>query len=675
MSFDVYKWGIILFLIFYNSDMKAQTQTDELFAQLLETINQDNPDEFEHAELIDQWNYFIKHPIDLNLTDKDELKKLFFLSEVQIQSIISHREHNGSFLDILELQTIQELDIPTIRLILPFVEINQSSVLTFGYPNQLFQKAEQELMIRFGNSHRVFSPSDQPENLYLGSPFRMLLRYKYNFQNKLFATVNMEKDSGEQFFRGSNTLGFDFYSGSIYLKDAGIVKKFIIGDYSLCFGQGLALWSGSGFGKGAVLSTIARQDYGLRPYSSLNEALFFRGISGTVALKKVLFTPFLSIKKFDASADESENEVSTLILSGLHRTESELNNQNRLGSFIFGANTRLSLKKLSMGFTAFQTRFDFPLAEGKHLYQRYDFHGDRLINTGFYYSYTFKNTYLFGEIANSNLSGKAVINGLMSSLSSGISLVLLHRDYSKNYHSFFSRALSESSSASNEKGFLAGAELKLGYQWDLFAYTDLFRFPWLKFRVDGPSKGFENFIRLSYKPNKKLKFIVQYKQQIKQENADISLKTTGLDDVERTNYRLELNYKINASITLRNRAELVAYKKASLQTEYGFLNYQDILYDPMSSRISANMRFGIFDTEGFNSRIYTYENDVLYAYSVPAYQGSGLRFYFNFRYSLSKNLDVWLRYAHMNFQEGKLSADAGKMNRDSDFRVQLRYHF
>lgn len=675
MSFDAYKWGIILIVMFYNSNIRAQTQTDELFAQLLETLNQDNPDEFEHAELIEQWNYFIKHPIDLNLTDKDELKKLFFLSEVQIHSIISHREHHGNFLDILELQTIQELDVPTIRLMLPFVEINQSSELTFGYPNQLFQKAEQELMIRFGNSLRVLSHSDQPENPYPGSPFRMLFRYKYNFQNKLYATVNMEKDSGEQFFRANNTSGFDFYSGSIYLKDAGIVKKLVIGDYSLRFGQGLALWSGSGFGKGAVLSTIARQDYGLRPYSSLNEALFFRGISGTVALKKVLFTPFLSIKKFDASAAESENEVSTLILSGLHRTESELSNQNRLGSFIFGANARLNHKKLSLGLTAFQTGFDFPFAEGKHLYQRYDFHGKRLINTGFYYSYTYKNTYFFGEIANSNLSGKAVINGVMSSLSSGVSLVLLHRDYSKSYHSFFSRALSESSSASNEKGFLAGAELKLGYQWDFFAYTDLFRFPWLKFRVDGPSKGFENFIRLSYKPNKKLKFIVQYKQQIKQENADISLKTIGLEDVERTNYRLELNYKITASITLRNRAELVAYKKASLQTEYGFLNYQDILYDPMSSRISANMRFGIFDTEGFNSRIYAYENDVLYAYSVPAYQGSGLRFYFNFSYSFSKNLDVWLRYAHKNYQEGRLSADAGNVNRDSDFRVQLRYQF
>lgn len=268
-----------------------------------------------------------------------------------------------------------------------------------------------------------------------------------------------------------------------------------------------------------------------------------------------------------------------------------------------------------------------------------------------------------------------MINGLMSSISAGVSIVLLQRNYSKNYHSFFSQALSESSGAFNERGFLAGAELKFNPDWEFFVYTDIFRFPWMKFRVDAPSGGYENLARLTFKPNKKLKLIAQLKQQIKQENPDYSLNSPGLEEVSKRNFRLEVSYKINESFIFRNRAELVDYQKGTANSEYGFLAYQDIVYNPMSSALSANARFGIFDTESFNSRIYAYENDVLYAYSVPAFQGSGLRFYVNTRYTFSKKLDLWLSYSNKNYHDNKINAGYDKPVNQSDIRLQIRYQF
>lgn len=655
--------------------VNAQIQTEEIFVQLLESLNQDEGIEYDHSELLEQWNYFRKYPLDLNKAGKEDLTKLFFLSELQISAILKHREDNGLFADILELQSIPELDIPVIRLIGSFTKVDLPYALPLNSAAELFKNSGQELILRLGTNLDKLIMSDQSGSEYPGSPMRILVRYRYNYLNKLYASVNMEKDAGEQFLGNRNAKGFDFYSGNVFLKDAGIFKKLVLGDFSLQFGQGLALWTGSGFGKGAVLNTISKPDYGLKPYSSVNEALFLRGIAGTIALKKVLFTPFISFRKYDASVSETGNEIRSIILSGLHRTETELENRNRLSSFLFGTNTRLSLKNFSLGLTAFHTRFSIPFGPGQRLYQQHDFVGNRLINGSMYYSYTFRNTYFFGEFAHSYRSGTAMINGLMSSLSAGVSILLLQRNYSKNYHSFFNQALSESSGASNERGFLAGAELKFNPDWEFFVYTDIFRFPWMKFRVDAPSGGYENLARLTYKPNKKIRFIAQLKQQTKQENPDYLLNSPGLDEVSKRNCRLEISYKINENFTFRNRAELVSYQKGSANSEYGFLVYQDVVYNPMSSALSANIRFGIFDTESFNSRIYAYENDVLYAYSVPAFQGSGLRFYVNTRYALSEKLDVWLSYSNKSYRDNKINPGYDNPINQSDIRLQIRYQF
>jgi hypothetical protein len=244
-----------------------------------------------------------------------------------------------------------------------------------------------------------------------------------------------------------------------------------------------------------------------------------------------------------------------------------------------------------------------PFGAGKSLYEQYEFQGNSLTNLGFHYDYALKNTYFFGEIAHSLNSGYGLINGLMTSLSSRVSLVLLHRKYTKNYHSFFNESVSEASNAVNEIGFYAAMALKFDSKWDLFVYSDFFQFPWLKFRVDAPSSGYELLAQLNYKMNKKFKISTRFKQQLREENVADLEDNFGLEAVDKQNYRLELIYALNDQFTLRNRAEVVRYKKGFLNHETGFLLYQDVIYKPLSSKLSGNLRFGIFDTQSFNSRI------------------------------------------------------------------------
>ncbi|MGY0037279.1 hypothetical protein [Pedobacter sp. NJ-S-72] len=132
---------------------------------------------------------------------------------------------------------------------------------------------------------------------YLGSPEKILLKYRYNFNDQVAISVLAKKDAGESFFSGASKTGFDFISGSLALYKTGRFKKIIAGDYSLQFGQGLSLWTGSSFGKGDDVSGIAKKDTGLKPYTSANEYSFFRGASLVYSLlKSIDLTSFISFR-------------------------------------------------------------------------------------------------------------------------------------------------------------------------------------------------------------------------------------------------------------------------------------------------------------------------------------------------------------------------------------------
>lgn len=660
----------------------AQDDDSDIIEKILDILSPDLGDEQDYSDIAERLNYYRKHPIDLNNATKDQLQELIFLSPIQINEILSHSLENGPFINVYELQSIRSLDIESVNLLINFVKVTLPTSFQDMTFKKLVQKADHDIMVRIGKileRQAGFSTlANSKEANYQGSAWRVLTRYRYNFSNSLAASLNMEKDAGEQFFDSSKNKGFDFYSGNISIRGSGVVKKLLIGDYALQFGQGLVMWSGSGFGKGSGISTIAKQDFGLKPYSSVNESMFLRGASGTFKFRKLFFTPFFSKKNLDASTTDQGKEISTISFSGLHRTKSEIENKSRLSSTIYGAHIQFNSKRLNIGFTSYQTQFSLPFSIGKSLYEQYDFRGNLLTNLGINYDYNYKNTYFFGEMAHSKNGGSAFINGIMSSLSPRVSLVLMHRRYAKNYHSFFNQSVSEASNPVNESGFYSALSLKFDSKWDLFTYSDFFRFPWLKFRVNAPSSGYEIFAQINYKMNKKLNLNTRFKQQVREENSEGIITHSGLETVDKQNYRIEISYGINDRFSFRNRVEMVRYQKGNSKFELGFLNYQDIIYKPMSSRLSGNVRFGIFDTESFNSRIYAYENDVLYAYSVPAYQGKGVRFYVNARYTLIRGFDLWLRYSLTSYYDQITVGSGGDQingNKRSDIRMQIRYQF
>jgi hypothetical protein len=670
-----------VFLFFYTLPALAQQQ--EIIKDIIERLVPDLPEDYDLSELQEQLLYFAGHPINLNKTSVEEMKLLVMLSPLQISNFFSHVASNGILLDLLELQSIPGFDLQTIQNVLPFVTLTVPSGYRQLNVKNLLNKGNNDLIIRYAQTlepQKGFQ--DLPGSRYLGSPEKLLFKYRYQYEQLFSVSAVFKKDSGEELFTGSNRYGFDFNSFSIGLFKLGKISKVVLGDYSLQFGQGLTLWSGFSFGKGPDVAGVAKKDIGLKSYTSSNEASFFRGVAGTIAFYKNLnFTPFVSYRKLDASQTEMENGTSAqanISISGLHRTKTELKNQQSLEQLVYGGALQYLSNNLTAGIVAYQSHYGSEFITGNQAYNAYAFRGKDLTNLGLHYNYTFKNIYLFGEAAKSLDGGMAMVNGAMASLSPTISAVLVNRRYDTNYHSFFSQGLGENSDATNEKGWYMGINYAPNSHWTGSVYGDLFKFPWLKFRVNEASSGYEVMSQLVYKPSKRFTATARVKTKENQQNTDLTVPVKYLDDVSKQNYRMELNWRLNRKFIVQQRVELVRFQKGNAGAESGYLAYQDLAYAPLSSRLSANIRLAYFNTASYNSRVYAYEDDVLYGFSFGMYNGKGARTFLNVKYKVLRRMDIWTRYAMFIYQDAETvgsGLDEIQGNLKSELKLQMRYQF
>ena len=669
----------VLFLLLVG--LNGLAQEDEKVKDIMESLAENVPEDADLSELTEKLAHFRKHPINLNSTRPEELKSLVFLTAAQIASFFNYLKSNTKLLDVLELQAIHGFDIATINRLLPFVSLSSAEDYAQLKTKNLLTGGSHDLILRYGRlmqQQKGFKAL--PGSRYLGSPEKVLLRYKYQFSNILSAALVMEKDAGETLF--NKKTGMDYLSGHLAFFKLGRLKKLVLGDYSMQFGQGLTLWSGFAFGKGPDVTSVAAKDTGLKPYNSANEASFFRGTSSTIDLgRNIHFSPFISYRKLDASLKALPGgsfTLSNINISGLHRTQTELKNKRTLGQLAYGGALQYVSDNLGMGVIGYQSAYQHQFVTGAALYNKYAFTGQKLTNTGLHYNYTFRNTYFYGELAHSLGSGWAMVNGAVATLSRKLSVVVLHRNYSKNYHNFFSSAVGEGTETSNEQGLYAGLNYSPIKSLTWSVYTDYFKFPWLKYRVDGASSGYEGLTQLSYIRAKIFKVLIRFKREQKLQNPDAGSTATGLQKVAKQSCRLEWNWKPDRKFSFQQRVEIVQYQKGGKSPETGFLVYQDVSYAPLSSRISGNMRLAYFNTPSYNSRIYAYEDDVLYGSGSGNYSGKGIRTYVNARYRPFKKIDIWLRYAIYSY--GGVEAigsglDEIEGSKKAEIKLQLRCQF
>ncbi len=655
--------------------------------QQLENLTESGDDEIpEDDSYQQQLAHFIKAPINLNYADEGQLKELKILSPIQIYNFISYRNLLGNFLNIYELQAVPGWDVALIKNLRPYITVSIRLKLANSLKAR-FTEGENTILIRSTNvlekSKGYLNNGSTNANFYQGSGQKLLARYKYIYKNSLQYGVTAEKDAGEQFLKGRQGSGFDFYSAHLFIRNFGVIKSLTLGDFTVNLGQGLIQWQALAFKKSSDVLNIKRQSEILRPYNSANEISFNRGAGITLKKNNWETTGFLSYRKIDANFKSDtlnlDGYVSSLQTSGYHRTSSEMDDKHIQSQFNFGGNINYIVPSFNIGINAVHYNFGYPIMKASYLYNMYSLAGRQFGNYSIDYSYTFKNMHFFGEAALDESLHKAFVNGLLINMDANISMSFLYRHISKAYQSLYSNAFTESSLPNNESGFYSGITISPFDYLKIDAYADFYHFPWLKYRVNAPSSGNDYLVQITYKPNKQVEIYSRFKTEKKAINYNpFEASLDPMVPKVKQGLRTQFSFKINSSFTLRSRVELSWFDKKGDDAENGFLIFTDILYKPLLSSLSGNIRLQHFETNGYNSRLYAYENDVLYGYSIPVFFDKGYRYYFNIKYDMKKNIALWCRIAQTIYPD-KNSLGTGldmiKGNRKSELALQVLWSF
>ncbi|MDI3320025.1 ComEA family DNA-binding protein [Pinibacter soli] len=635
--------------------------------------------------------FYKKHPLNLNNASENDLKELWFLSDPQIESFLRYRQLLGKLISIYELQAVPGWDLATIRALLPYVEVrNTKDVLTDV--GDRFHGGSHSLLVRYGKiaeqAKGYQSPSTENASHYSGSRDGLFVRYKYNYNNLLQYGIAADKDAGEEFFKGSQKNGFDFYTVHFFAKNIGKIKLLALGDFTVNFGQGLIQWQSLAFGKSASVLNIKREAPTLRPYNSSGSYNFHRGAGCVFENGHWSFTSFISFRKLSGNIVEDENgdHISSFQTSGYHRTLAELSDKNSMQQFAGGVSIKYKQYNWQVAANAVLYSFSKEFYKEDKSYNLFALKGKNWNNVSVDYSYTYRNMHLFGEIATDKNRKLAFVQGLLLSLGARADAAFLYRSISKAYQSLYSNAFTENTFPNNERGFYAAISLKPFSNIRMDAYADVFSFPWLKYLVDAPSRGKEYLLQLTYLPNKKTTLLVFYKSKTRQK----SFLTDGnpgkvLKDLPQNNFRVQSSTQLNEKFTLSDRVEAIWYDNNGPLREQGFLMYAQGDYKP-SKILSGNVRLQYFETDGYNSRLYTYESDLLYNYSIPEFFDNGFRYYFNCRLNMAAllkmnkryDLACWLKWSqtiYTNKQTIGSGLDVINGNKRSEIKAQIIAEF
>ena len=695
---------IFILSLFTLSFAKAQIAIDTLSTEALnnllieqvERLAEDSDEDIDYEDLLENYIFFSENPVNLNSEEVMQLVELRLLTVFQYEELQKYRRYYGDFLFLEELEMVEGFDEPTIAIIRPVVCIEKDQSKDKITLNKMARYGKHQIVGRYEQileKQQGYLPIDdstllaKPNSRYLGSPQKYQLKYTYNYRNKVRAGFVLEKDAGEMFFtdKVSDTIqkllgsqyhrGFDFVGFHLYAKDLGIVKAAVLGDYQLAFGQGLTLWSGLSFGKAGAGSSVMKQGRGITPKGSASEYAFMRGAAVTIGNGPFIGTLFYSNRMIDANisvADTLDNEaelVSSLQETGYHRTIGELLDRHAIRQQVVGGHLSYAIAHFEIGYTAHHTWLSAPLELRPSHYNQFYFQGQSLTNQGLDFKYVKGKYAVFGEMAMSYNNDAKVFEpvetptqtqtalrqaqgsfafagliGLTVKPAGYLNFTILYRDYGKAYQNLLGNAFGEGSRNQGQRGIYLGVEAAPAPYWNVLAYADQFQFTWLTSQVNAPSRGHDYYLRISHSFSKRANAYLQFRSKTKMKNSTDAFVFSHYPIFYTKNaVRFNINYQIGRDFHGSNKAEYAHYYNEDGSNEHGYFLCQDIAYKPEYKPYSLSFRYAIFDAKDYNARIYAYESDVLYSFSVPALYGKGMRIYLLGKVKLFNALTLYAR--------------------------------
>lgn len=663
---------------------QQDTTRSEVQDDLEDAIENFDPGDtnFDSEQMTQLLQELAENPININRAGVNALLQIPGLNLKLARSVIEYRTNVKPFETIEELDEVSGIGRVTLEQLRPYVTVGSGLELgkvLYTDPRYWTSDGEFQMFSRFQRDLQEGKGYQQPsrEGGYIGSPVKYYQRMGYQ-SDHLSVNLTQEKDPGEELV---GPFQFDHRTWHVALENNGRLQMLVGGDYSLGFGQGLVLWSGAAFGKGSnVVGAVSRNGRGIKPYTSAQETNYYRGAALTYG-RKLQFTGFYSNRTRSAS-EISADTTRFPGTDGYHRTENEFLQKDNLQQTLYGGHIQWELPFGIIGATGYQTTFGRYIAANDQTYAQYDFEGTSNYAYGLDYTFLAGPAVIFGEIAQSKNGGYGFISGVESELGEDTDITLGYRNYQKEFQSILGNGFGEvSGQPKNEEGIYLGMRHIIGEKVTLSAYIDQFRFPGLRFGTNQPTQGFDWLARAEVDFTSDLNFYVQLRSEIEDDEYEV-LDSFGrsrrrLGEAQRSSFRANLEYWVNPNVRLRTRGEAVRSRQAGEEMELGYLLYQDLRLQ-IKDELSLDTRLSMFDTESFATRVYQFENDLLYVFAIQSLFNKGQRMYVLLNYEPFNFLEFWAKFGITVYEDTQVIGSGLNQiegDRRSEIGIQARLRF
>jgi hypothetical protein len=649
----------LFLMLFPVLSFSQETNLSEVVINIAEELAADDSDPEAAATYIERLYELAENPVKINSASENEISRLFFLSDFQAKALADYAHSSGRIISFYELVNIPGFDKETAEMMIPFITLDSKT--TVNSDSVYWRNISiTNLSIRSGNY----------DTTSLGSPWKILTKYKFT-AGAFSGGFTAEKDPGEKFFSTSPPLP-DFLSAHLAYNGNGMIRRFIVGDYSARFGQGTNINTGirTGLSLTAPGYMSARDE--IKPYTSTDENNFFRGIAAEFSYENLGLTLFYSKNYSDATlgslSGSSKDYIEIFYLAGVHNTISLLQKKDAISELAYGINLSYNFNNLRVGFTWSGNRFSLPVKiSGNDPVDIFDFEGDRNNLYTFSYNGIIKRILLYGEFSANENKKYALVQGLSFRPSDRLTINFLFRNYSAGYISFHGKGPGSSSSTGNEQGILGNFTFEAAKHLFVSGGCDIRQFQWLKYRCSAPSSAKKQEIRVRYLPSESLTIDASYNYRSSMFNEQ---ETNGITDQIETKSRtvkVIARYILSDNLTLATRLD---YKVADPSDSKGMLLLQDMVFSFRQLPVTLWFRCCIFQTDDWDSRLYTYENDLLYSFSIPALAGEGSRSYIMAKWEVGDFAVLRVKYGLTSLIESGTSTKNNK-----ELKIQFRIQF
>lgn len=658
------KFLLILFLLFlsfwsFSQETNQSEKLSEIIISVAEELAADDSDPEAAVTYIERLYELAENPVKINSAGENEISRLFFLSDFQAKALADYAHSSGRIISVYELVTIPGFDKETAEMMIPFITLDSKTTVNSDSVHWR-NTSITNLSIRSGND----------DTTSLGSPWKILTKYKFT-AGGFSGGFTVEKDPGEKFFSANPPLP-DFLSANLTYNGSGLIRRLIVGDYSARFGQGTNINTGIRTGLSLTAPGYMSASDEIKPYTSTDENNFFRGVAAEFSYENLGLTLFYSKNYSDATlgslSGSSKDYIENFYLAGIHNTSSLLQKKDAIYELAYGINLSYNFNNVRVGFTWSGDRFSLPVKmTGNDPVDIFDFEGDRNNLYTFSYNGLIKRILLYGEFSTNEYKKYAIIQGLSFRPSDRLTINFLFRNYSAGYISFHGKGPGGGSASGNEQGILGNFTFEAAKHLFISGGCDIQKFQWLKYRCSSPSSAMRQEIRVRFTPTETLTIDASYNNRFSMVDNTEANGIPEQKQIITKSIKGSVRYSPYENLTLGTRID---YKVVDPSGSKGMLLLQDMVYRFRQLPVTLWFRYCIFQTDDWDSRLYTYENDLLYSFSIPALSGEGSRSYIMAKWEVSDIAELRVKYGLTSLIESGTSTKNNK-----ELKIQFKIQF